>query len=167
MPVKTLISSRLIPLLAATALAGCGAPQNDAADTADQTACGGEGIVVNDAWARAARQDQPATAAYLSLCSADGNDALVSASFAGANATELHVTVTSEDGTAAMSQTQSIDLPAGETVALKPGGAHIMMIGVTEAIAPGDSPVLTLEFEKADPVEIELEVRDGMSGHHH
>ena len=156
----------LAPFAAALALAACGAPEDTAAGDAAQAACDGDGVAVNEAWARSARAGQPTSAAYMSLCST-GGDALVSAAFSGADATELHVTVIGEDGTASMSQTPQIVLPAGETVALKPGGAHIMMIGLNEALAPGDAASVTLEFEKAGAVEVALEVREAMdSGRH-
>ena len=160
-PFHMRLAAPMAPLLASLALAACGGAENAGADAA-QSACGGDGVVVSEAWARSARAGQAATAAYMTLCS-DAGDALVSAAFASAGATELHVTTTSEDGTASMSPTSQIDLPAGEAVGLKPGGAHIMMIGVTEALAPGDAPTLTLEFENAGAVEVALEVRDAMS----
>lgn len=166
MPSQNLTFACIFPLFAAITLAGCGAPQESTSNAVSENACGGEGIVISEAWARSAREGQPATAAYLSLCSAEGDDKLISATFSGANATELHITATNEDGTASMNQTPDIALPVGEAVTLKPGGAHIMMIGVNETIAPGDAPILTLEFENADPIEITLEVRDAMGGHH-
>ena len=153
---------------AALALAACGGQDSETdAASANAGACNGEGVAVSDAWVRAARAGQPATAAYFSICSGGADDAIVAASFAGAGATELHLTVANEDGTASMPQTETIVLPAGETVALKPGGAHIMFIGVAEDIAEGDAPSLRLEFETAPPMDIALEVRDAMGGGGH
>lgn len=156
----------LSTIFAGLTLTACGASDDNAATASAQSACEGDGVTVNEAWARSSRAGQPTSAAYMSLCSAEG-DTLVSASFSGANATELHVTVTGEDGTASMSQTPEITLPAGELVALEPGGAHIMMIGLDAALAPGDAAAITLEFEKAGAVEIDLDVRDAMGAGHH
>lgn len=164
-PLHARLAAPMAAFVASLALAACGAPENTGADTA-QSACGGEGVVVSEAWARSARAGQPATAAYMTLCS-DAGDALVSAAFEGADATELHVTTIDADGIASMFPTSQIDLPAGEAVALKPGGTHIMVIGVTEALAPGDAPGITLEFENAGAVEVTLEVRDAMSADGH
>lgn len=167
MPSQIFSFARLMPLIAGVALAGCGGSKDSSSEAALENACTGKGIVVSEAWARSTREGQPATAAYLSICSADGDDKLISATFSGAAATELHITSTSEDGTASMSQTSEIALPEKEAITLKPGGAHIMIIGVTEIIAPGDAPVLTLEFENADPIQVTLDVRDAMGGGHH
>lgn len=160
----------LIILSAASlALGACGAENGDAenAVSAGGEACPESGIAVTDGWVRAARAGQPATAAYFSVCNGDADDELIAASFAGAQTTELHQTVTAADGTASMTPTSSIPLPSGETVTLKPGGTHIMLIGVGDAIASGDSVAITLEFANADPMEVTLEARDAISAAGH
>ena len=166
---------RLAPFAAILALAACGASDDNApsttgsaaADAASSSACGGEdGVAVSEAWARSARAGQPATAAYMTLCS-DVGDTLVAARFDGSDATELHLTTVNDDGVASMMRTDKIELPAGEPVALKPRGKHIMMIGITEALPAGETATLTLEFEKAGAVEVTLDVREAMGAGHH
>jgi copper(I)-binding protein len=64
-----------------------------------------------------------------------------------------------------------LEIPAGETVELKPGGLHIMFMAVSEPFNEGETVPVTLEFEKAGSVELNLPVgpRDGgapgQSGH--
>lgn len=143
---------------AAALLAGCGGDAGETASAAN--ACGGDGVVVSNAWARAARAGQPTSAAYLTMCNgAAADDALIAVSMDGARAAELHVTSMSAQGVASMAQAEKITLPAGETVLLEPGGAHVMLIGLDRAISPDDAPSLRLEFEHAPPQEIVLEVR--------
>jgi copper(I)-binding protein len=62
-----------------------------------------------------------------------------------------------------MRQIQALDLPAGKTVELKPGGYHVMLMGLTQAIPAGSKLPLALVFEdkagKRKTVEISAEVR--------
>ena len=59
-----------------------------------------------------------------------------------------------------MKQVQSIALPAGEEVRLEPGGYHIMLMGLESPIESGDQYLITLEFEKAGPLEVQAIARD-------
>ncbi|MEO1242440.1 MAG: copper chaperone PCu(A)C [Pseudomonadota bacterium] len=155
--------------IAVLMLSACsGEPAEEAAT--QSTACADEGVSVSGAWMRAARVGQPTSAAYLTLCNGSSiDDALVGVTFAGADAAELHVTNMDADGMASMTPSKSIPVPAGETARLEPGGAHVMLIGMQEAFAPGDKPTVTLEFESAPPATVELEVRDEAhdGGAHH
>lgn len=51
-----------------------------------------------------------------------------------------------------------VDIPAGETVTLSPGGTHIMFMGITQSFVEGETVPVTLTFEKAGTVELELQV---------
>lgn len=127
----------------------------------ETAACGGaNGIVASEAWVRAAPEGAPMSAAYLVLCNGGTADTLVSATFEGARAVELHATEIGDDGTARMAPLDGgLALPAGETVALKPGGAHIMLMGLEAAIPDGAAPEITLEFGNAPPLIVTLDVR--------
>ena len=54
-------------------------------------------------------------------------------------------------------------MPAGGSVTLQPGGLHVMLIDMQKELAPGDKISLTLTFEKAGPMTVEAEVREGTS----
>jgi copper(I)-binding protein len=54
-----------------------------------------------------------------------------------------------------------IDLPAGTTVQLKPGGYHIMLIDLVQPLKAGDQVQITLTFEEADPQQVTVPVREG------
>lgn len=142
--------------------AGCGG-SNESAQSAD--ICAGDGVQVKDAWVRAAHEGSPMSAAYMQLCNgAAAADALVSAAMEGVEAVEIHIMEMTEDGVMSMSPTSQIDLPVRELTALEPGGAHIMLIGLSAPIAVGDQPVLSLQFANAPSQEVTLDVRDGFSG---
>ncbi len=57
-----------------------------------------------------------------------------------------------------MRPVEAIPVAAGGTVTLAPGGLHMMLIGLRQALKPGDSFPLTLRFEKAGPVETTVKV---------
>lgn len=69
----------------------------------------------------------------------------------------LHRTVV-EDGVASMPHAEAIEIPAGETVGLAPGGHHGMLMGLTAPLTEGESFPVTLQFERAGAVEIDTRV---------
>lgn len=52
-----------------------------------------------------------------------------------------------------------VDLPAGGRIEMKPGGHHIMLLGLTGDLRPGDTVTVRLRFEKAGERVIEAPVR--------
>ena len=72
--------------------------------------------------------------------------------------TQLHRTTIDEAGLARMGEVEGLDLPADSSVALEPGGYHLMLMGVGPLVA-GDTIELTLALEGSDSLEIVAEVR--------
>jgi len=113
-------------------------------------------VEVTDAWARATPGKAENGAAYLTIASPTP-DRLTGLSTPAATAAELHMMTMEEivaGGVMRMRQLAGIDLPAGQKVALKPGGAHIMLVGLKQPLRPGQSFPMTLYFEKAGPREV-------------
>ena len=109
----------------------------------------------------------PPSAAYVTLTNCSGaDDALVGAAFAAAAAAELHVTAMSSEGVASMTPGKTLPIVAGDTITLAPGGAHIMLIGLADAVAVGGAPAMTLEFENAPPITVTFDVRDAVHDDH-
>jgi copper(I)-binding protein len=93
------------------------------------------------------------TGCYLTLTAATA-DRLVSAASPGANLVQIHESRI-ESGMMMMQELRDgLPLPAGETVALAPGGNHLMLLGVKEPLVAGDTVTLTLTFETSPPVEV-------------
>ena len=86
------------------------------------------------------------------------DDALVSATSGSAQKVELHE-VKNEAGVMAMRPIEKLAVPAGGAVELKPGGYHIMLLGLKQELKPGDTVPVTLSFQKAAPVTINATVR--------
>ena len=77
---------------------------------------------------------------------------------------ELHESK-EKDGVATMSHVESISVPAGQTVALKSGGYHVMFMGLGgNPFEEGERVPATLVFEKAGEIEVEFAVEPRGSG---
>lgn len=125
-------------------------------------------IMVMGAFARAsAVSTAKAGTAYLTLMNHGAEpDRLLSMSSDVADKAQLHETI-QENGIAKMRAVESLDLPAGATVELKPGGLHVMMTGLKAPLAEGGSFTLRLTFEKAGEVEVKVPVGAVAIGHDH
>ncbi len=124
-------------------------------------------VEVKDAWARATPGKAENGAAYLTIISAVA-DQLTEVSTPVAKQAEVH-TMTMEGGVMKMRPLADVDLPANQPVTLKPGGTHIMLMGLTRPLKPGESFPLTLSFEKAGQREVTVAVEKpgamGLEGH--
>ena len=87
------------------------------------------------------------------------SDRLIAVESAGAQKVEMHEAIT-ENGVAKMRPVAAIEIPAGGETALKPGGFHLMLIGLKEGLAEGMRIPATLTFEKSGKVEVELAVEN-------
>lgn len=117
--------------------------------------------VVTAAWVRPAAQGA-STAGYLTIAgSPDRADVLVAASTVDAAAVEIHRTSTDANGMTGMQPIDRLEIPAGGSVRLEPGGAHLMVMGLMRPLAVGDHVELRLRFETGGTVVVRAEVRQG------
>jgi periplasmic copper chaperone A len=125
-------------------------------------ACSGPGAAqVADAWARPGAAGAE-SAAYLTITAPSGQaDALLSASSPAANMVQLHEVSTDAEGMTGMHHIDRLDIPAGQTVRLEPGGYHLMLMGLTGELEVGGTLELTLVFERAGSVVVQAEIRQG------
>jgi hypothetical protein len=112
---------------------------------------------VEDAWARPTVAGQAGGGGFLKITSPTA-DRLVAATAPVSKTVELH-TMQMDGNVMRMRQVPAIDIPAGQTVELKPGGLHVMFIGLTQTLKDGATFPLKLRFEKAGEVEVEVKVR--------
>lgn len=98
-------------------------------------------------------------AVYLTLTNPGAQEqSLVSASSDAAKIVELHET-TSQAGVMKMRPVKSIRIPPGGKVEMKPGGYHVMLLGLTHDLKPGGTVLLTLKFDQGTEVRVEAPVR--------
>lgn len=123
-------------------------------------------VEVKDAWVRAAVPGQSGTGAFMNITAKDGAK-LVGVSSPVAGVAEVHEMKMDND-VMRMRAIPALDLPAGKTVALKPGGYHVMLMELKQALPPGGTVPLTLILRDAkgqeSRVELKLPVAASMPG---
>lgn len=116
----------------------------------EKTASAGE-IAIENGWARATAPNQTVGAAYVTLRNAGAADRLVGGASEVSGSVELH-TMSMDNGIMRMRPVKHIEVPAGGTVALEPGGLHIMLVDLKAPLKQGDRIVIELRFENAGSV---------------
>jgi copper(I)-binding protein len=143
----------LAGILALVAIAALLAACSGAAPSATPT--------IAQAWARPAAAGAD-SAAYMTITGAANQaDALLSASSPAADMVELHEVSTDASGMTGMHPIDRLDIPAGTSVTLKPGGYHLMVMGVKSELAVGGTIELDLVFEHAGKVVVQAEIKQG------
>jgi hypothetical protein len=175
----------VLVVLVVVVLSACGG--GTTAPTAVPTNPPAMGLTITDVWARASALTQggmdmktpetgmgmktpeagmsgmdmakPMSAIYMKINSGGMADKLVKAETSVAETVELH-TVEMKDGMMQMREVEGgIDVPATGTLELKPGGYHVMLIGLTQDLKPGEKFNVKLTFEKAGVKEVPVEIR--------
>lgn len=155
-PVRILVAA-LVAASAATAFAQAGA------------------IKVEKPYARATAPGAAVGGGYATIVNGGTSaDRLVGASSPAAARMEVHE-MKMEGSVMKMREVKGIDLPAGGKVELKPGGYHLMFMELKQPLKEGSKVPVTLKFEKAGEVKVELDVQglaagaakghEGMKGH--
>jgi copper(I)-binding protein len=117
-------------------------------------------IEVAGAWARPTVGQGRMSAAYMTIANkGDTDDTLKSARTPKAKAVELHQTTMTADGVMQMRNVEDgLPVEAGASLVLEPGGAHLMLVGLEDALKAGEELVLTLEFANAGAVDVVVPV---------
>ena len=124
-----------------------------------QGAQAADGIQVTEPWARATGKTARSAVAYLSVeNTGDAADTLVAASTPAAGRVALHTHIKDGD-VMRMRAVQSIEVGPRSKVRLQPGGLHLMLTELKGPLAEGSHFPLTLRFEKAGEVTVEVAVQ--------
>jgi hypothetical protein len=116
-------------------------------------------LQIGNPWARATPSGASVGAGYLTIVNKGTEpDRLIGGSAAPASRFEVHSTVV-EQGVAKMRTVKTLEIGPGQTVELKPGGMHVMFVGLMQPLKQGQRVKGTLVFEKAGTVEIEFAVQ--------
>lgn len=126
-------------------------------------------LEIEKAFARSAIKDQRNSAVFMHISNKGSDAALVRASSDAAKVVELHTHV-NDSGVMRMRKIDKIDLPAGQKVVLKPGGLHVMFIGLNRDLNVGESVDVDLEFSDGSHKQItapihKVMMKHGMKGH--
>jgi periplasmic copper chaperone A len=124
-------------------------------------------ITISHPWARATPGGVTVGGAYLEIKAAPGpGDRLVGGRSAIAGSVEVHSHAI-ENGVVRMRRIDGLPIKGGQSVVLKPGGYHLMLLGLKQPLKEGDLLNFTLTFEKAGDIEVEATVEPiGAKGPH-
>jgi copper(I)-binding protein len=126
-----------------------------------------QGLSIVHPWIPEPPPGAPAAAGYMVVINnGGGDDRLIGANAEFAGHTDLHSMSVTDEGVMEMRPLKDgLPIPSGETVALEPGGVHIMFMDLVGTLREGERHYILLEFEKAGPVSVEFVVQkreDGM-----
>jgi len=116
------------------------------------------GPTVEKLWARATPPQAKVGAVYLTVAGGSAADRLVGVASPVAGKAEIHE-ATSDNGVMKMRRVDGgLAVPAGKKVELKPGGYHVMLMGLKQQLKEGETVPLTLTFEKSGRREVEARI---------
>lgn len=150
-----------LALAFAGALAACSPPQPQPEAGLPEAAApeAAVSLEISDPWAGATPDGAKVAAGYMTI----GNpgaapDRLIGAASPRAGTTEIHE-MSMENGQMQMRPVTGVDVPAGGTATLEPGGLHLMFFDLDAAFVEGETVPVTLTFENAGAVDSMLTVR--------
>lgn len=115
---------------------------------------------VDKAYARAVGASAMAGAAFMQITNQSGQDDILTGATTNVSAmTELHTHIDDGDGVIKMRQiVGGIKLAAGETIVMKRGGDHVMLMGLNDSLDTGETLEITLTFKEAGDVIVKVPV---------
>ena len=116
-------------------------------------------VSVEHPWTRATPPGARVAAGFMKLKSAGDADRVVGASSPVTGRVEMHVTIR-EGEVMRMREVSSIEIPAGGSFELKPGGAHLMLVDLKRPLKKGEKVPLTLRLEKGGALALEMTVEE-------
>lgn len=131
-----------------------------AALTLTGAAQAGDMIHIMDPYARTARPNAPTGAAFMGIMNmSQEDDRLVGVTSDVAKRVELHTHIDAGNGVMQMRHDKDgFEIPAGATHMLQRGGDHVMFMGLNRDLAQGDTVTVTLTFEKAGDITVQIPV---------
>ena len=115
-----------------------------------------ESVRVSDAWARASVLASRPVASYLTIESAV-EDRLLGVTTPVAGHVMIHA-VEKDGDVSRMKHIETLEVPTGERITLAPGGMHLMLMGLQEKLSEGTTFPMTLSFENAGEITVEVSV---------
>jgi copper(I)-binding protein len=123
-----------------------------------------QSVRIEDAYARPTPPGARTGGAYFTVENQGGQaDRLLRVSSPAAKSAEIHK-MTMDGNIMRMRSVPSLDIPAGAKVTLRPGGYHVMLVGLERPLVAGQHVPLTLTFEKAGTIDVHADVEAAPAG---
>ncbi len=117
-------------------------------------------ITIRDAWIRPAAANANSAFFFEVVNNGSAADTLLSANGDLSEIVEIHETYKRESDMMGMREVHNVPIPAKSTVKFKPGALHVMLIGLTKDVRPGEQYDLILQFKNAGTKKVKAVVRD-------
>ena len=123
-------------------------------------------LVITHLWVKAPPKGAKVAGGYLKITNkGEKSDRLTGGSFIGARKVEVHE-MSIKDGIMSMKSLENgLEIKAGQTVFLKPGSFHLMLMGLSEQLKDGDTIKGSLVFEKAGTIDVEFKIKKSVKAH--
>ncbi len=121
-------------------------------------------VEIDKPFARSAMQHQRNSAVFMQIRNSGPDAAIINATSPASDVVELHTHV-NDQGVMRMRRIPEIKLPAGASVDLKPGGLHVMLIGLRRDLKIGEQVDVTLEFNDGSRTSLTAPVHKVMRKH--
>ncbi|MFJ3922379.1 copper chaperone PCu(A)C [Streptomyces sp. NPDC090022] len=144
-----------LSLTAALAISGCSADSEDSQDSAGSKDAAPTAMTVTGAFMPEPVNDKMAGGFMVIKNASAAGDKLTGVTSPLSDDVEIHETKNQK-----MQQVTSMDVPANGELQLERGGNHIMFMGLKSQPKVGEKITVELRFEKADPVKVELDVKE-------
>ena len=128
----------------------------------------GPSIIIENAWVRQVPPGSKVSALYFNIKNnGDQSDKLLYLQTNVAEKTEIHNTVYNNDGeTAMMVEVDDVEIPAGKTVQLSPGGIHVMLINLDSDLNIGEECQVEAVFENSGTKKFSAKVLESENKMH-
>lgn len=119
-----------------------------------------DGLTIKDAYLRAAGPTAKSAGVFMEIINeTNTDDRMIAASSDVAKKVELHTHIKADDGVMQMREKEDgFAISAGDMHALARGGDHVMLMGLNQKVEQGEMVTVTLTFEKAGDITIDVPV---------
>lgn len=128
--------------------------------------CASQQLEISDSWVRAsdASVSGGMTGMFMEINNPTSNDITLIGGTSDAGMVEIHETVMGEDGMQMQEINAGIEIAAGESVILQPGGLHVMIMGLNQDVVAGDELTVELEFDGHPNVSVTATAKPSEAG---
>ena len=119
-----------------------------------------QNLDIVDAWVRPGSAGDNSAVYFIVINDRVTDDAIVGAESDAAEHVEVHLSAMKEDGTMMMQPQESVLIPGQSRIEFKPGGYHIMLIGLKEGLNIGGEIEVTVKFDKSKDMKLTVPVEE-------
>lgn len=128
--------------------------------------CASEQLEITDSWVRSSEMSVSGgmTGMFMEISNPTSSEITLIGGTSDAGMVEIHETVMGDDGMQMQEINGGIEIPAGGTVVLQPGGLHVMIMGLNEDLVAGDELTVDLEFDGHPNVSVTATAKPSEAG---